>query len=80
MVGVVGKEQQKLVVEGLENRFQECSTEKNGTPIRSDIMQGLKNLYDEVKDDDIKGKALQLIRTEEDPKYQKKSAKIWKNT
>jgi hypothetical protein len=49
-VGTVGKKQQELLVDGLAGRFKECITEKNCTLIRSDILQSLRNLYDEVKE------------------------------
>jgi hypothetical protein len=77
-VGTVGKKQQELLVDGLAGRFKECITEKNCTLIRSDILQSLRNLYDEVKDGKIKEKALELIETEADPKYRKKYASLWK--
>jgi hypothetical protein len=60
-----------LVVEGLETRFKECIPEKNCTLIRYDIIQDLKNLYDEIKDETIRKKALELIELEEDLKYRK---------
>ena len=62
----------------MAGRFQECITEKNCTLIRYDVIQGLRNLYDEVKDEKIKEKALALIETEEDTKYRKKYAAVWK--
>ncbi len=77
-VGAAGKKQQKIYMEGLERRFQECITEKNGTLIRYDILQSLRNVYDAVKDEKIKEKALELIETEEDLKYRKKYASLWK--
>jgi ribosomal protein L17 len=77
-VGAAGKQQQKKLVDGLASRFRECATEKNCTLIRYDIIQGLRNLYDEVKDETIKEKALELIETETDVKYRKKYAGIWK--
>jgi hypothetical protein len=77
-VGAAGKEQQAILVEGLERRFQECKTEKNCTLIRYDIIQGFRNLYNEVKDEGIREKALALIETEEDPKYRKKYATVWR--
>ena len=75
-VGVAGKQQQQKLVDGLAGRFQECITEKNCTLIRYDIIQGLKKLYDEVKDEKIKEKALELIETEEDIKYRKEYASL----
>ena len=77
-VGAAGKKQQKTLVDGLERRFKECITEKNGTLIRYDIIQGLRNLYDKVKDEKVKEKALELIETEEDTKYRKKYTSLWK--
>jgi len=69
---------QKTVVEALANRFKDCVTEKNWTLIRYDIIQDLRNLYDEVRDERIKQNALELIETEEDAKYKKKYASVWK--
>ena len=69
---------QKRVVDGLADRFQDCAAEKNCTLIRYDIIQDLRNLYDEVKDEKIKKRALELIETEEDVKYKKKYAGVWK--
>jgi len=77
-VGVAGKKQQKVYMEGLEDRFQECITEKNCTLIRYDILQSMRNAYDIVKDVRIKETALALIETEEDAKYRKKYASLWR--
>jgi hypothetical protein len=77
-VGAAGKQQQKMVMEGLENRFNECITEKNCTLIRYDIIHGFRVLYDEIKDETVKEKALELIETEADLKYRKKYAHLWK--
>lgn len=68
----------KIVVDGLAFRFQECASEKNCTLIRYDILQDLRNLYDQIKDEAIKKKALALIETEEDAKYKKKYTNVWK--
>jgi hypothetical protein len=79
-VGAAGKKQRKKLVDGLEGRFKECITEKNCTLIRYDIIQSFKNVYDAaaVKDEKIKEKALELIETEEDLKYRKKYASLWR--
>jgi hypothetical protein len=77
-VGVVGKPQQQKYVDGLAGRYKECFTEKNCTLIRSDIIQSLKNVYDVVQDETIKTMALALIETEDDLKYRKKYASVWK--
>jgi hypothetical protein len=77
-VGASGKKTQQMVLEAFAERFRDCASEKNCTLIRYDIIQGLKNLYDEVKDEKIKQKALELIETEEDLKYRKKYTSVWK--
>ena len=77
-VGVAGKNQQKIYMEGLERRFKECITEKNCTLIRYDILQSMRNVYDAVKDERIRAKALELIETEEDLKYRKKYQTLWR--
>jgi hypothetical protein len=77
-VGVVGKKQKKVYMDGLERRFEECITEKNCTLIRYDILQSMRNVYDSAKDEKIREKALELIETEDDLKYRKKYATLWK--
>jgi hypothetical protein len=77
-VGASTEKMKMLVVDALADRFQNCSAEKNCTLIRYDIIQGLRNLYDEVKDERLKEKALELIEMEEDLKYRKKYADVWK--
>ena len=76
--GASGKEMQDTVVKAFEDRFRNCADEKNCTLIRYDIIVGLKNLYDEVKDEKIRQKALELIEAETDPKYKRKYAGVWK--
>jgi hypothetical protein len=77
-VGAAGKKQQKRLVDGLAGRFAECATEKNCTLIRYDISQSLRNLYAAVKDETVREKALALIETEQDLKYRKKYASLWR--
>jgi hypothetical protein len=77
-VGVAGKKQQKVYMEGLERRFKDCTAEKNCTLIRYDILQSMRNVYDTVHDEKIRQKALELIELEEDIKYRKKYAGLWK--
>lgn len=78
-VGAAGRQQQRLVVEGLETRFRECISEKNCTLIRFDIIQGFKKLYEAIGDEKLREKALQLIETEVDGKYRKKYAGVWRD-
>jgi hypothetical protein len=77
-VGLAGKKQQKLVVDGLELRFHECIAEKNCTLIRYDIIVDLRNLHDATTSSEIKEKALELIDLEQDLKYKKKYTTVWK--
>jgi hypothetical protein len=77
-VGLGGRNQQDLVLEGLARRFEECAAEKNGTLIRYDIIQGLRNLYNATTREQVKTTALALIETETDLKYRKKYASIWR--
>lgn len=76
----VGKQtsMRKTVVNALADRFENCIVEKNWSLIRFDIIQDLRSLYDEVKDEKIKEKALELIETETDTKYKRKYASVWK--
>jgi len=78
-VGAAGKKQQQVYMNGLELRFKECITEKNCTLIRYDILQSMRNVYDTVKDEKLKTKALELIESEDDLKYRKKYATLWKS-
>jgi hypothetical protein len=77
-IGLTGKPQQEMVVNGLESRFHECISEKNCTLIRYDIIVDLMQLYDAVKDESVKTKALELIETEANLKYRKKYAGVWR--
>lgn len=77
-VGVAGKQQQKVYVDGLERRFKECITEKNCTLIRHDILQSMRNVYDSTRDEKIREKALELMESEADIKYRKKYMTLWK--
>ena len=77
-IGIVGKKQQKIYMDALESRFKERITERNTTLIRYDILQSMRNVYDMAKDGKIKEKALALIELEEDPKYRKKYATLWR--
>lgn len=77
-IGAVGPAHQQVVVDGLAQRFNDCAAEKNCTLIRYDIVEGLKQLYDAVKDERIREQALALIATEQDEKYRKKYASVWK--
>ena len=77
-VGAAGENQRKKLLQGLEVRFKECIKEKNGTLIRYDILECLRNVYDATGDEKVKTKALAWIQLEADEKYRKKYSILWK--
>jgi len=77
-VGLGGRKTEQLVVNGLEKRYRECVSEKNGSLIRYDILVSMRNLYNATASSEIKDKALELIELEEDSKYKKKYTGVWK--
>ncbi len=79
-IGTVGPKAKQRLLDGLAIRFRESGAEKNGTLIRNDIIAGLRTLYDEADDPAVRSLALQWIESEEDPKYRKKYAGLWKGT
>jgi hypothetical protein len=77
-VGVAGEEQRTALLDGLAARFRECAAEKNCTLIRYDIVESLRKMYDDTGDERVRQKALSLIESEDDLKYRKKYAGVWK--
>ena len=77
-VGLAGQEQKELVIQHIADRFRNGANEKHYTLIRHDMIQGLNHLYNEVKDEQIKEVAMNLIESEEDSKYRKKYLSVWK--
>jgi hypothetical protein len=77
-VGLAGEQQRRMLLEGLQLRFQECAREKNCTLIRYDINLGLAQLHDAVRDEQVRRAALAWNETEPDPKYRKKYATVWR--
>jgi hypothetical protein len=77
-VGVLGAAERMLLIDGLSTRFTECISEKNCTLIRYDILACLRRVYDETKDEALRTHAAQLIELEDDPKYRKKYATLWR--
>lgn len=67
-----------MVIKNFVDRFINGVDEKNYTLIRFDIIQGMRNLYDQIKDEELKRIALDLIEKVEDEKYKKKYAAVWK--
>jgi hypothetical protein len=77
-VGVAGEPQRKALLNGLAARFKECTAEKNCTLIRYDILVVLRRIFELVNDEQIQLTAERLIAMEEDLKYRKKYAAVWR--
>ena len=77
-VGIAGEPQRKALLMGLATRFKECSAEKNCTLIRYDILVVLRRVFDLVNDEQIRLTAERLMTMEEDLKYRKKYATVWR--
>lgn len=77
-IGVVGEPQRKALLKGLAARFRECAAEKNCTLIRYDILVVLRRVFDLVDDEQIRLTAERLMAMEEDLKYRKKYATVWR--
>ncbi|MET8334242.1 hypothetical protein ABZV14_15650 [Streptosporangium canum] len=78
-VGAVGGAPLETYRAGLVRRFTECRTEKNWSLIRYDIVRSLRDVYDATGDESIRTAALELIDSEDDVKYRKKYAGVWKS-
>lgn len=77
-VGLAGEEQRRYLLTALGRRFADCAGEKNCTLIRYDIIVDLFKVFEATGDATVREKALALIATEEDEKYRKKYAGVWK--
>ncbi len=77
-VGVAGEPQRKALLRGLEARFKECKAERNCTLIRYDILVVLRRVFDLVNDEQLRLTAERLMAIEEEPKYRKKYATVWR--
>ncbi len=79
-VGVAGEPQRKVLLKGLAARFKECTAERNCTLIRYDILVVLRRVFDLVNDEQIRLTAERLMAMEEDLKYRKKYATVWRKS
>jgi hypothetical protein len=77
-LGLAGEEPRRTVLAALDRRFREAAGEKNGTLIRSDIVESLRLLHDATGDPAVEPVARALIALEDDPKYRKKYAGHWR--
>ena len=75
----MGNDQRKAIVDGLVRRFKECMEEKNCTLVRYDIQCVFKKIHDVTADENLRTIAEQLINLEEDTKYKKKYATVWRS-
>ena len=78
-VAIVSPELLRLVTDRLADRFINAMKEKNGTLIRSDIIEVFQKVYNKTRNEKVKHHALSLIEREEDPKYRKKYLGFWKD-
>jgi hypothetical protein len=78
-IGIVNPSLRAKLIAALKKRFVECSTEKNCTLIRYDIVVVFRKMYDATHDGTLMETALALIETETDAKYKKKYLGEWKN-
>ena len=76
-VGLAGKEQKDLLLEHFIKWFKHCHQEKNCRLIRSDLLQGLRNLYEQQSCEKVKKVALELIEVELEEEYREKYKRIW---
>ncbi|MGX6602086.1 hypothetical protein ACWKSP_08130 [Micromonosporaceae bacterium Da 78-11] len=77
-IGLAGERPRQAVLAALDSRYREAAEEKNGTLVRSDIVAGLRRLYDAAGDPTVETTARALIEVEADPKYRRKYAGHWK--
>ena len=77
-IAIVGNPQRNAVVDGLRRRFKECAAEKNCTLIRYDIQCVFRKIYEATAEESLRSTAEQLICLEEDAKYRKKYATVWR--
>lgn len=76
-VGLAGDAERELVIKHMKERFIKPN-HKNATLIRYDIIVGMKHLYEKTGREDVKRTALKLIEAEDDVRYRKKYAGVWK--
>ena len=76
-VGVIGRDPQNRLIDGLAVLFTECAVEENRTLIRYDIIVVLGPLFQHARDESIRLQAQAWIATEPDGKYRKKYLIVW---
>jgi hypothetical protein len=77
-VGLAGEDRVALVVDSLTKRFHECTSEKNASLVRTDVLTSLGRLFRAVGDVSIEARAEILMASEEDEKSRQKQKAAWK--
>jgi len=77
-IGVTGPLPRETYRQALAARFAAAREEKNGTLVRSDIVESLGRVHAATDDMAIAHTAHELIASEEDVKYRGKYAKVWR--
>ena len=77
-IGLAGPEQRRELLDVVTRRYQDSFGEKNGTLVRSDLVETLRLLHDATGDEAVRSAATGLIAAEPDEKYRKKYAKFWR--
>ena len=66
------------VIDHLEKRFMECASETHSNLLRQDILQSIRSLYDQEKDEQLLTRAGEWLQEEKEEKYRKQYAAILK--
>jgi len=76
--GLAGPKQRAMVIDTLGQRFRECSRERNGRLVRTDVVTALGKLSKATNDGSIEARVNALIETEPDEKQRKKQHAAWR--
>lgn len=77
-VGLASENHRALVLDALAKRYRECSSEKNGSLVRSDVVRALGCLFRATGHASVETYAGLLIASEKDDKAQKKQRASWR--
>ncbi|KUL25716.1 hypothetical protein [Actinoplanes awajinensis] len=77
-IGLAGGVQRRVLLDVITQRYQDSFAEKNGTLVRSDLVETLRTLHDATSDEAVRTTATALIAAEPDEKYRRKYARHWR--
>jgi hypothetical protein len=77
-VGLAGPDRLTSVLDALTKRFRECSSERNASLVRTDVVTALGRLFRATGDAKVEARAASLIASEKDEKASKKQSSSWK--